>query len=143
MVELLVVITIIAILATIGIFGFTMAVRVTRDAKRQADLKIIQSALEQYHSDQHNYPPAQITFTAGANFTDPTNTKIYLNNVPTDPLPSNPAYLFIPRTRSGGDCSASPTSCQSYCLYATLETGATMTNFCANTGSYNLEVTPP
>lgn len=142
MVELLVVITIIAIMAAIGTFGYTMVVRVTRDAKRQADLKIIQSALEQYHNDAHNYPPNQITFIAGSQFSDPTGTKIYLNNVPTDPLSTNPNYLYIPLTRSGGFCSATPSSCQSYCLYADLETSSTMSNFCNNTSTYDLEVTP-
>jgi len=47
--ELLVVVTIIAILAGIGLSNYTRSLSRGRDAKRRADLKSIQSALEQYY----------------------------------------------------------------------------------------------
>lgn len=145
LIELLIVIAIIIILSAVGALGYMMAVRVTRDAKRQADLKIIQSALEQYYLDVRNYPPGQMTFTAGMNLIDPTGAKVYLNNVPTDPnpSPSYPRYLYTPLTRAGGSCSGTPTNCQFYCLYAVLEAGSSMSALCPNNGSYNLEVSPP
>jgi len=145
LIELLIVIAIIMVLSAVGAVGYMMAVRVTRDAKRQADLKIISSALEQYQNDAHNYPPNQITFTIGMNLTDPTGTKVYLNDVPTDPSPSStyPLYLYTPLTRTGASCSGTPANCQCYCLYAVLEAGSSMAALCPDTGSYNLEVTPP
>ena len=55
--ELLVVITIIAILAAIGLGNYTRTLSRGRDAKRRADLKAIQNALEQYYvNHDNNYP---------------------------------------------------------------------------------------
>lgn len=152
LVELLVVMAIIGILAAIGTFGYTEAVKLSRDAKRQADLKLIQSALEQYHNDQHFYPPNSFTVSSGMRFTNataqlppPPETKVYLNNVPQDPSvgASNPNYKYIPLTRSLGSCSADPTTCQIYCLYANFEAGSSDNSSCTNQGGYNFEVIPP
>lgn len=152
LVELLVVVAIIGILAAIGTFGYTVAVKLSRDAKRQADLKVIQSALEQYHNDQHFYPPSIFTISAGMRLTNatgqlppPLETKVYLNNVPQDPgtQSSNPNYRYIPLPRSGVCDTANPQNCQLYCLYAALEAGTPPDTSCTNQGGYNFEVIPP
>ena len=57
LVELLVVIAIIGILAAIGITALSTARLKARDAKRVADLKQIQGALELYFNDKGSYPP--------------------------------------------------------------------------------------
>lgn len=56
LVELLVVITIIAILATIGLVMYENAQKQARIAKRIEDLKAIQTALEIYYSVNKTYP---------------------------------------------------------------------------------------
>ncbi|MFN3301932.1 MAG: type II secretion system protein [Patescibacteria group bacterium] len=56
LIELLVVIAIIGILAAIGITALSSARAKARDAKRIADLKNIQAALELYFNDKGNYP---------------------------------------------------------------------------------------
>ena len=58
LIELLVVITIIGILASIGLNTFTSAQRKSRDAKRKAHLKQISDALQSYSNDNINneYP---------------------------------------------------------------------------------------
>jgi general secretion pathway protein G len=56
LVELLVVIAIIGILAAIGITALSTARVKARDAKRIADLKQIQAALELYFNEKGNYP---------------------------------------------------------------------------------------
>jgi prepilin-type N-terminal cleavage/methylation domain-containing protein len=56
LVELLVVISIIGILATIGLAAFTSAQMRSRDAARKSDLKQIASALELFYSDYGYYP---------------------------------------------------------------------------------------
>ncbi len=56
--ELLVVITIIAILAAIGLGNYTRTLSRGRDAKRRADLKAIQNALEQYYVNHNNTYPS-------------------------------------------------------------------------------------
>jgi prepilin-type N-terminal cleavage/methylation domain-containing protein len=56
LVELLVVITIISILATIGVASFGGSRAASRDALRQADLRNLQSAIEQYKQKNGLYP---------------------------------------------------------------------------------------
>ncbi|KUK79545.1 MAG: hypothetical protein XD95_0310 [Microgenomates bacterium 39_7] len=55
--ELLIVITIIGILTSLAMVSYSSAQRRARDSQRQADLKAIQNALEQYYADHDgNYP---------------------------------------------------------------------------------------
>lgn len=57
MIELLIVIAIIGILATIGLgAAFGQSRRAAKDAKRKADISQIQIALESYRSDRKGYP---------------------------------------------------------------------------------------
>ncbi len=56
LVELLVVITIIGILANIGLNTFTSAQKKSRDAKRKAYLRQTSDALETYYNDKGEYP---------------------------------------------------------------------------------------
>lgn len=104
LIELLVVITIIAILATIGLLYYSNFQKSARDARRQSDLKLIQSALEQYHADALSYPSLN-------NFVSPLsyNGKTYLTTIPNDPK-STQTYLYEVKDLGS-----------SYCLYANLE----------------------
>ena len=61
LIELIVVIGIIAILATLGLSVFGGVQKKSRDAKRKSDLKEMQTALAQYYTDNGSYPS-----TAGA-----------------------------------------------------------------------------
>jgi len=56
LVELLVVITIIGILASIGLNSFTSSQKKSRDAKRKAYLRQISDAFEAYYNDKGGYP---------------------------------------------------------------------------------------
>lgn len=110
--ELLIAITIIGILAALGLGIYNAVYRASRDAKRQADLKLIQSALEQYHADQHYYP-YQVTLGNPLTF----GTRVYLTMVPKGP--TNQDYAYEPK---GTSCSAAtPRNCTTYCLYTKLE----------------------
>lgn len=59
LIEILVAITIIGILATIGLRSFTGAQTKSRDARRKSDLAAIQKALEVYYNDFGQYPLGQ------------------------------------------------------------------------------------
>lgn len=59
LVELLVVISIIAILSVIGITIFSSAQKSAQNAKRRADVKAIINALEIYKTQNGDYPPAE------------------------------------------------------------------------------------
>ncbi len=54
--ELLVVMTIIAILAAVGLSNYSRSLSRGRDARRRADLKTLQNALEQYYLAKGSYP---------------------------------------------------------------------------------------
>jgi len=59
LIELLVVIAIIGILTAAGLASFSNAQAKGRDARRKEDLKAIQTALQLYYNDNHNFPPSQ------------------------------------------------------------------------------------
>lgn len=88
LVETLVVATIIALLASIGITSYSSLSRQARDNKRRADLENLRSALEQYRGNEPS-----------ANGLYPTQIPIllsgtpYINQVPTDPK-SDYAYVY-------------------------------------------------
>lgn len=149
LIELLVVISIIAILSAIGLVNYQQVAKKGRDSRRQADLRTIQAAMEQYHTDNHYYAPS-IILTGGAELNNCSGvtgcsspTKIYLKSTPTDPTNSGTyTYLY---TASGAGCgAATPTLCTDYCAYAQLEADtSTSLSGCPASGSYNFAVTRP
>lgn len=88
LIELLVVIAIIGILASVVLASLGTARRKSRDARRVADIKQIQLALELYFDaavgGSANYPAS--IYTSGT--LEPT----YIPKVPTDPLGGNYNY---------------------------------------------------
>jgi len=56
LIELLVVITILGVLAAIGLTSYRTANMKARDSRRQADIQAIRSALEVYRADKDEYP---------------------------------------------------------------------------------------
>ncbi|MBI5621610.1 type II secretion system protein [Candidatus Falkowbacteria bacterium] len=66
LIELLVVIAIIGLLSTLAVVSLNSARQKSRDAKRVADVKQIQTALELYYQDQNSYPTAASAITLGA-----------------------------------------------------------------------------
>lgn len=107
LVELLVVISLIGILATLVLANLNAARERGRDAARKSDLKNIQTALRLYYNDYGNYPASTTNFEIsgcgpsgagtclwGAEFS--TNSSVYMNILPADPLPSTTyRYSFI------------------------------------------------
>lgn len=90
LIELLVVITIIGVLSAIGLASYKVANQKARDAKRNADIQTIQSALEVYRSRNDQYPDNISDATLGSYVTS--------GKVPTDPNASlsGCAYSYIP-----------------------------------------------
>lgn len=77
-IELLVAITIIAILSGIAMVNFQVTNRKSRDTRRRSDMEQIRSALELCRSDNGSYPASLGTSVV-------CGTTTYLNPVPTDP----------------------------------------------------------
>ncbi len=84
LIELLVVIAIISVLSSLFISNYMEVRKKSRDAKRMADLKEIQKALELYKLDQN--PPAYPTALPSPCTTWSSSSKVYMKTVPGDPL---------------------------------------------------------
>ena len=133
LVELLVVITIIAILSVVAYTAVGGQTNAARDAKRKQDITTIQSALQLYYSEFNSYPSAPLT--NGINDNPATSTglipKRFLSSIPKDPNGKDYAYQ-IDSTDDG------------YILGATLENDGQMKNFEAyivGTSDYPLKTT--
>jgi len=97
LIELLVVIAIIGILSTLAVVSLQNARKSARDAKRIADVRQMQTALELYYNDWQTYPP---TVTAGDSIASGT-TYVYMITVPEAPVGGNcttPAYTYASTT---------------------------------------------
>lgn len=128
-IELLVSVTIIAILSTIGMNGYQSVARGGRDALRKSDLEQIRSALEIYKSQNNTYPNASVACV-------PDLTTDYINPYPLDP--KSPTYKYCYVLGSGN---------LTYQLCARLENGSTSTDLCGGgnkcTGNCNYQVNNP
>ena len=95
LVELLVVISIIAILITIGLSSLSTAQKKERDAKRKSDIKEIQNALEQYYSIcSSRYPTPAGSFYTSIVCTSPSIA--VMPTIPSDPRGATPYYCPTP-----------------------------------------------
>jgi len=84
LIELLTVIAIIGILASIIMVSLSSAQAKGRDAKRIADIRTIQLALEEYYNDNSSYPTSLSTGLVGT----------YLSALPTDPGNNSTQYAY-------------------------------------------------
>lgn len=82
LIELLVVIAIIGILATLAVVALQQARKNARDAKRIADVRQMQTALELFFNDNQYYPDS-IDGQIG------TGSTVYMNIIPTAPTPAD------------------------------------------------------
>ncbi len=81
LVELMVVVTIIAILTTIAVPNLMGAVTRARVVKAFTDMRIIGNAAQVYWIDKNTYPTSSSDFTKGA--------VIYMTTIPKDPFNDN------------------------------------------------------
>lgn len=84
LIELLVVIAIIGLLSTLSIVALNQARARSRDARRIADIKQIQTAVEMYYNDLGAYPTS---ITGGSNIATGSPLVVYMDVVPKPPVP--------------------------------------------------------
>ena len=126
LVELLVVMTILAVLVSIGLVSFRSSQFRSRDAQRKSDLKQLSSSLELFYSDYGKYPDGTSGTIEGCSYNSSTGTgtactwgtgeftdgkTIYFKVIPDDPYTGHSYYYRI---------VDSPTN-QKYQLFAALE----------------------
>jgi uncharacterized protein (TIGR02145 family)/prepilin-type N-terminal cleavage/methylation domain-containing protein len=115
LIELLVVIAIIGILTTVAVIALNNARAKSRDAKRVADVKQVQTALELFFNDNQRYPTAEEWATGKIYSTSTGSTSTYMQIIPATPTPSD------------GSC----TNDQNAIFYQSTEDGASYTiSFC-------------
>lgn len=146
LVELLVVISILGILATIGLVAFSSTQAKGRDTQRKSDLKQMTTALELYFSDNSSYPTASVNGQInGCPSTVPTpcawgsgeftdGKTIYFKVLPKDPS-TNTSYFYR---------NTSPTKFQIFAhLENTQDPQIIITPYTCGTKPCNFAVTSP
>lgn len=149
LIEILVAISIISLMLGLVLSAGLALQKNGRDARRNSDLRSIQTALQQYYADNNYYPDASFVLSSLTSFT--VGGKKYLNEIPKDPnLGSTTPYAYVPLKSNGsGGCNNSDqlTFCVNYCLYTKLEFGKDSTHPVCDTtrppGGYNLDLTQP
>jgi prepilin-type N-terminal cleavage/methylation domain-containing protein len=93
LIEMLIVITIIALLASIVLVGMGGARAKTRDSRRVADLHNVMNGLELYYSKNYAYPNVSDWDALSLEL---TTADIGVSRVPQDPLnsPNGATYLY-------------------------------------------------
>lgn len=97
LIELLVVVSLIGILATLVLANFNAARQRGRDAQRKSDLRNIEAALRLYYNDYGKYPPSSNGLILGCGAGGDTacdwgtspfaaGTQTYMSTLPDDPL---------------------------------------------------------
>lgn len=116
LIEFIVVIGIIAIIASIGVFAYNKASAANRNSKRKADMKTVQNALERYFAANRRYPAGNNGYNTwggedAARGSASTNyiqdlVPTYISKLPNDPKvnqanPTSPE----PACRNNGNAS--------------------------------------
>ena len=116
MIELLVVITIIAVLSAVAVVIFTNSAKSSRDAKRRADLEAIRQALVLYRADNSCYPDT-LDMSSGSPLTD----NGYISSpFPKDPQSPDQDYVYTPGP-TAVTCKDGSSGVSSFDLSATTE----------------------
>lgn len=113
LIEVLVAVTIIAVLVSIGVVSYTSVNKRSRDAKRKGDIEQIRSALEMYRADIGYYPNINNGSWTNAAGLSAVLVPTYIPAVPSDPK-STQTYRYKETNISGSNYYG-------YCLTAYLE----------------------
>ncbi len=121
LIELLVAISIIALLAALIISGIGNSRTRGRDSKRVSDIKNIQISLELYYDRNHFYPDSATAQSVQTALTGLVSGG-FMQSIPDDPLGGTVHYMYM---------SNGATKSTSYCLGADLESTIYAENTCA------------
>jgi general secretion pathway protein G len=99
LIELLIVITLITILATMGIVQYRNSVQSTREAILRTDLFLMRDAIDQYYADKSKYPASLDALVSDG----------YMRKIPEDPITkSADTWQTVPAEPDPGNPSAEP-----------------------------------
>ena len=99
LVELLIVISLISILAAMGLVQYKNSVVSTKEAVLQTDLFRMRDAIDQYYADKGKYPSSLDSLVSDG----------YLRKIPDDPITKSPdTWTTVPAEPDPGNPSAEP-----------------------------------
>lgn len=138
LIELLVVIAIIGILSSVVLASLNTARAKARDAKRVAEIRSLQTALEFYYNDNNQYPPVCGASSSGAYVSAwPTLlSSTYINQMPNDPINTTGyyGYYYCSGYKPNGKCGYTSTGINTnYILASRLENNSASSNSCSGT----------
>jgi len=96
LVELMIVITIMAILATIAVMSFSRVQKQARDIKRKAEVKTIRDALQGYYVERGSFPLSSAPAAASSVLSVLSPT--FMSNIPAAPsgtAGTNSDYMYV------------------------------------------------
>jgi len=129
-IEILVTVTIIAMLIAIAVISYGSIQKRSRDARRKSDIEQLRSALEMYRADFGYYPDGPSSFTALKSDSDLTTAlSSYTTTIPSDPKDDVTYPYQIIMTSSRG----TPSHYYGYCLAAYTEAEGSGVNACTQT----------
>lgn len=136
LIELLVVIAIIGILASIVLASLNTARKKGRDARRVADMKQIQLALELYYDGVGNSRYVPVSGANGVNLNTvilvSSLTPAYMSVLPSDPSGSSPYWYQSTDGASTPNAVTTANATIGFITRATLETGTIQSGINAN-----------
>jgi general secretion pathway protein G len=112
MIELMVVMALIVILATIGMAQYRQSIQYTKESVLKDDLFKMRDAIDQYYADKNKYPAALEDLVTGGYMRalpkDPfTNSTTSWQGIPAEPDPANPSTIpGISDVKSGAEGTA-------------------------------------
>ena len=99
LIELLIVITLISLLAAMGVVQYKNSVQSTREAILRTDLFRMRDAIDQYYADKTKYPASL----------EPLVSDGYMRKIPEDPVTqSAETWQTVPAEPDPGNPSAEP-----------------------------------
>ncbi len=96
LIEVLIVVTLVIVLASVGMATYTNSVRRAREATLREDLFRIRDVIDQYYADKNKYPSSLQALVSGGYLRDIpkdpiTNSADTWQTVPAEADPNNPA----------------------------------------------------
>ena len=99
LIELLIVITLITILATMGIVQYRNSIQSTKEAVLHTDLFRMRDAIDQYYADKAKYPASLDALVSDG----------YMRKIPEDPITkSSDTWETVPAEPDPGNPSSEP-----------------------------------
>ena len=92
--ELLITVSIIAILVAIGIASYSTINKQSRDTKRKSDIEQLRSALEMYRADVGYYPSTGAGSWTAASDLSTALVTTYILAIPSDPQGATSPYMY-------------------------------------------------